>query len=215
MCTYILLCWYLPLPCLLITVNVWIQAKGTSLFCWLQWTLLITVNVSTLSCHSGSSRDRASQSVITDRPGCWSTWHCYWLQWMYAGWPRPLFFALPSCPFAMWSTDYSERWYLKPHSGQSQSLWLSRDVLLITVNVLLNTVNLCWEDRRLVASATDYSERSVKRVMPLLMCKSRGQPAQGLSVIAYTLIVIVSLSRLGTGWRCKNAHSRLTTVNVY
>lgn len=94
MCTYILLCEYLSLPCLLITVNVWIQVKGTSLFYRLQWTLLITVNVSTLLCHSGSSRDRASQSVMTDRPGCWSTWHCYWLQWMYAGWHRPLSCAL-------------------------------------------------------------------------------------------------------------------------
>lgn len=124
------------------------------------------------------------------------------------------FLRIAAIPFAIWSTDYSERLYLKPHSGQSRLLWLSSDVLLITVNVLLNTVNLCWENRRVVASATDNSECYVTRVMPLLMYKSRGPPAPGLSVIAYTLKVIVCLSRLGTGWRCKNAHSRLTTVNV-
>lgn len=174
---------------------------------WLQWMLVLCCAT---QAHRGivppSQWWRTGQAVdqrdtVTDYSECMQA-------------DIVLFLRIAAIPFAIWSTDYSERLYLKPHSGQSRLLWLSSDVLLITVNVLLNTVNLCWENRRVVASATDNSECYVTRVMPLLMYKSRGPPAPGLSVIAYTLKVIVCLSRLGTGWRCNNAHSRLTTVNV-
>lgn len=145
MCTYIHNCWCSVWCGLLITVNVHI-AFHDGVFCWIQWTLLIIVNVSALPCSE-------INAVSCLRAGACDTVTDY-SERLLAHIDIPSSFGrLKGQPYRLLITDYWLQWTLRCDALSPG------DALLITVNALLTTVNVYCDVAQCKVSDTDYSER--------------------------------------------------------